>query len=86
MDRMGTYRGYEIAIESHCDPLSGADKWHCSVQINLIGTPATEPRFAVQPSDDNPGAARTRAIRIAKSIIDERPGTAPIGEADLPDE
>ena len=86
MDRMGTYRGYEIAIEQHCDGSVEPAKWHASVQINLIGKPVTDPRFAVQPTDDNPGAARTRAIRVAKSIIDERPGADPVSDTDLPEE
>ena len=86
MDRIGTYRGYVIELELYSNEESGSTRWHAAVQIRPIIHPATEPRFAVQPSDDNPGAARSRAVRVAKAIIDERPNANAVHENDLPEE
>jgi hypothetical protein len=83
MEKFGTYRGYEISGDLQCDSRSGTDKWHASIQINLAGKVPTEPRFAVQPPDDNPGSARARAIRVAIALINERPNLDPISEGDV---
>jgi len=83
MDRLGTYRGYEISVNLHSDGARKCAKWHSSIQIGLVGRTAPEPRFASEPVDSTPGEARERAVRIAKSIIDDRPDALPVSDDDL---
>jgi hypothetical protein len=83
MDRLGTYRGYEISVSLHSNGDRKLAKWHSSIQIGPIGWPLAEPSFTTEPSDRSPSEARERACRIAMSIIDGRPGSAPISVGDL---
>jgi hypothetical protein len=86
MDRVGTYRGYDIAVSLHSDGRPKTPKWHSSIQISPVGRAATEPCFTTEPSYGTVSEARNRAIRIARFVIDERPNAAPIGDDDLLDE
>jgi hypothetical protein len=86
MDRLGTYRGYDIAVTLHSDGERKTPKWHSSIQINLIGKAPTAPCFTTEPSASTVSGARDRAIRIARFIIDERPDAGPVGGDDLSEE
>jgi hypothetical protein len=86
MDRLGTYRGYDIAVTLHSNGERKTPKWHSSIQISRIGKAPTEPCFTTEPSDSTVSGARDRAIRTARVIIDERPDAAPVGGGDLSEE
>jgi hypothetical protein len=83
MDQVGTYRGYDIAVNLHSNGERKTPQWHASIQISLVGKRVTEPCFSTDPSYGTVSEARDRAIRIARFVIDERPNAAPIGDNDL---
>lgn len=83
MDRLGTYRGYDIAVTLHSNGDRKTPKWHSSIQICPIGRAATKSCFTTEPSYSTVSEARDRAIRIAKFVIDERPNVAAISDNDL---
>jgi hypothetical protein len=83
MDRLGTYRGYVIAVTLHSNGERMAPKWHSSIQISPVGKVATEPCFTTEPSYSTVSEARDRAIRLARFVIDERPDAAALGDNDI---
>ena len=83
MDQVGTYRGYDIAVNLYSNGERKTPQWHASIQISLVGKRVTEPCFSTDPSYGTVSEARDRAIRIARFVIDERPNAAPIGDNDL---
>lgn len=83
MDRLGTYRGYRIAVTLHSNGERKTPKWHSSIQISRIGAVAMAPCFTTEPSTNTVGEARDQAIRIARFFIDERSDAAAIGDNDL---
>lgn len=83
MDRLGSYRGYDIAVSLHSSGERKTAQWHSLIQISVAGKAAAEPCFATEPSYGTVSEARDRAIRIARFLIDERPNVAPVGDDDL---
>ncbi len=59
MDRLGTYRGYDIAVTLHSNGERKTPKWHSSTQISPVGRVATEPCFTTEPSYSTVSEART---------------------------
>lgn len=86
MDRLGTYRGYDIAVNLHSNGNRKSPAWQSSIQISLTGRSIPEPCFMTEPLDATPGDARQRAARVAMSIIDRIPGAIPVSIDDLSEE
>jgi len=86
MDRLGTYRGYDIAVNLYSNGNRKRPQWHSSIQISPTGKWSPEPSFMTEPLDTTLSEARERAVRVAMAIIDKRPGAIPVSATDLSDE